>query len=175
MNTATIRNLILASLSLLVVVGCFSFAVIKIKNKEGELRGQFQTLNEENLRENSFYQLQKTAEESKKDREQLATYFLKQESDSINVLNWIEGMAPKANVLLETKSLQKVTDKETKTNWIEVAFIFSGEQDNVERFVGILERLPYLSYITSFSMKAREVGDWEAAVTLRIYLFKYDK
>lgn len=177
MHTATIRNFILSFLALVLVAGCFSYGVVIIKRKEQELKTQHQTLSEENLRENSFYKLQKTAEESETDRNVLDTYFIKQESDSINVLNWIEATAPKANVRLDTEStsLNKISEKETKTNWIEIKLIFSGERNNVERFVGILERLPYLSYITSLSMGARAIGDWEASVTLRIYLSSYDK
>jgi hypothetical protein len=175
MSKTTIRNLILASLSLLIAIGGFSFIVFKINSKEQELQSQFKTLNDENVRENSFHKLQKTAEESVTDRDRLAKYFLKQESDSIDVLNWVESMAPKARVTLQTKSLQKVSDKDTKTDWIEVAFVFSGEQKDVERFVGILERLPYLSYITSLSLNGRSSGDWQALVTLRVYIFNYAK
>jgi hypothetical protein len=175
MNKISLRNLILSSLVLLVAVGGFSFMVFKINSKEQELQNQFQTLNDENVRENSFHKLQKTAEMSTSDREDLAKYFLKQESDSIDVLNWIEGAAPKARVNLQTKSLQKVSDKETKADWIEVSFVFTGEQHDVERFVGILERLPYLSYITSLSLSGRSSGDWQALVTLRVYIFNYAK
>lgn len=175
MNKVTIRNLILSSLCLLLAIGSFSFVVFQVKNKEQDLQNQFQTLNDENLRETSFHKLQKTAEDSISDRNLLTTYFLKQESDSIDVLNWIEGTAPKANVKLQTKSLQKITDKDTKADWIEVSFVFSGEQKNVERFVATLERLPYLSYITSLTMSARSSNDWEALVTLRVYIFNYAK
>jgi hypothetical protein len=175
MNKATFRNLILASLGVLLAAGGFSFMVFKINSKEQELQGQVQALNDETVRENAFYKLQKTAEESVADRDRLAKYFLKQESDSIDVLNWVEGMAPRARVELQTKSLQKVSDKDTKTDWIEVSFAFTGEQHDVERFVSVLERLPYLSYITSLSLTGRPGENWQALVTLRVYIFNYAK
>ena len=175
MSKSTIRNFILSTLCLLCAIGGFSFMVWEVGDKEQVLQVQLQTLNEEIARQNSFYKLQKLAEESSSDRDHLATYFLKEESDSIDVLNWIEGMAPQAHVNLQTKNLQKITDKDAKTDWIEVSFSFSGEQENVERFVAVLERLPYLSYVTSLSMSAQSSDNWEALVTLRVYIFNHDK
>jgi hypothetical protein len=70
--------------------------------------------------------------------------------------------------------LQKVFEKETKKEWIEVSFTFSGQQADVERFIEILERLPYLSYITTLDYAAPSLDNWEANITMRIFIFGYD-
>ena len=175
MTRATIRNLILSSLCLLAAAGGFVYMVYHLHAKERLLQTQLGTLNQELAREDSFYKLQHQAEESAADRELLKAHFLGQESESIDVLNWIEETAPKANVFIETKGLQKITEKETQTDWIEASFAISGERADVERFVAVLERLPYLSYVTSLSLNARASDNWEALVTLRVYTLKYDK
>ena len=173
MSRTTLSTLTFSLVCLAVVVAGFAFMLYKVHSKELILQTQLNTLSEVTRREDSFYKLQRLAEESKGDRELLSTHFVKQESDSITVLNWIEGLAPQAGVYLETKGLQKITEAETNTDWIEASFTFSGERAEVERFIAILERLPYLSYITSVSQTARSSNNWEAKVTLRVYLFTY--
>lgn len=175
MSATTIRNIILSTLIILLTAGAFIFMVYQIRDKEAVLQEQLDSLNEELARGDSFYKLQKVSEESSSDRERLNKYFLHQDSDSIDVLNWFESAAPKAHVVLQVKNLQKITDKDTKTDWVEIALAFSGERADVERFVAILEHLPYLSYITTVSMSARSSTNWEAQVTMRVYIYSYDK
>lgn len=172
MTRSTTRNLIITSIILLVAMAAFLYSAYFLKTKEQALQSQLATLQKEQQQESLYFRLEKTAADSKNKREELRAPLLDQESESIEVLTWIEGLAPQAGVSLETKNLQKITDKETKTDWIEVSFVFSGDQANVERFVGILEHIPYLSYVTSLSMSARSSSNWEAVATLRILLFK---
>lgn len=175
MSRSTIRTLILSMLSLLIAVGSYTGMAYVVHKKERTLQEQLSTLNDELAREDSFYKLQRLFDDSKQDRELLRSHFLGQESDSIDVLNWIEDAAPKAGVNLETKGLQKITEKDTKNELIEASFSFSGRREDVERFASILEKLPYLSYITSLSLTARSSDNWEALVTLRVYIYPYDK
>lgn len=172
MSRSTIRNLIIVSVILLVAIAVFVYAGYFLKTKEQALQHQLSTLQKEQAQENLYFRLEKLAVDSKAKREQLRTPLLDQESKSIEVLTWIENLAPASGVSLETKNLQKVGDKETKTEWIEVSFAFSGSRANVERFIGILEHIPFLSYVTSVTMAARSDSGWEATATLRILLFK---
>ena len=172
MTRTTTRNLTVASVILFLAIAAFSYAAYFLKTKEQTLQGQLSTLQKEQAQESLYFRLEKLAINSKEKREQLRAPLLDQESESIEVLTWIEGLAPKTGVTLETKNLLKVTDKETKTDWIEVSFAFSGKEANVERFIGILENIPYLSYVTSVTMSARPDDNWEATATLRILLFK---
>lgn len=150
----------------------YLYAGYFLKNKEQALRGQIEALTKQQQQESLYFRLEKLAVDSKERREALRAPLLDQESKSIEVLTWIESLAPQNGITLETKNLQKVTDKETKTDWIEVSFVFSGTEERVERFIAILEHIPYLSYVTSLSMAAQSGGNWEATATLRILLFK---
>jgi hypothetical protein len=171
MSRFTTRNLIIVSVALVAAIAVFVYAGFFLMKKEETLRTQLETVKKEQQQESLYFRLEKLAIDSKAERELLRAPLLTQESDSIEVLTWIESLAPRSGVSLETKNLQKINDKETKTDWIEITFAFSGDEDDVERFVGVLEHLPYLSYVTSLAM-TESGGEWKATATLRILLFK---
>ncbi len=170
MSRLTIRHLVASALLLIVSVSMCALAVYKIIADGEMLKGQVTVLATEQAQENSYYRLQKINEDSKNERARLGTYFLKQSSDSIDFLNKVEELAPQAGVSLTTETLQDIADKKTGTKWIEVEFSFSGTQADVERFVRILERLPYYSQISSASLRARSLNNWQADVTMRVFL-----
>lgn len=172
MSQLTIRNLIICATLLAVTLGTFLFAIYFLKGEEKTLRSQMETLEKERQQDSFYFELEKISENSRPDREVLDQYLLKEEGQSIDVLTWIETRAPKAGVTLETKSLQKISDKEAKTDWIEVSFAFSGTREDVEDFVKVLENLPYTSHLTDLTLIARSSTNWEAQTTLRILLFK---
>ena len=174
MGRTTLRHLIISSLTMLAGIGLLSVMVYVVFQKEQLLQEQRLAVHKELLQEDTLRKLQHTAENSKADRDTLTHYFIHKESDSIDVLTLVEGMAPKAGIALETKGLQKVTDKDTKTDWIEINFDFSGKRPDVERFMAILERLPYLSYVTSVNLNQQNPDYWRALVTLRVYISNHD-
>ncbi len=174
MSRVTVRNFGIA-LTLLIVTGaCFGYVVYKTNALEVTLREQLTKMEIDSERESTTYRLQKIAEDSKADREQLTAYFLPQVSDSISFLNQVETLAPLHGVLLKTDSLDEASDKKTKQAWVKAQFTFSGSEEDVERFVKILESLPYLSHVTQLSMTARSADNWEASVGMKVYLAKYE-
>jgi hypothetical protein len=173
MGRSTLKHLAIAFVTFLgagAVLGAMSYVVIQ---KEQALQDQRIAVHKQMQQEEAFKKLQRLADESKGDRATLDSYFIHKESDSIDVLTLVEGLAPKAGIHLETKSLQKVTDKDTKTDWIEISFDLSGSRADVERFLSVLEHLPYLSYMTSSLLNQRSGDGWQALVTLRVYIANY--
>jgi hypothetical protein len=148
--------------------------IFQIDKKSDLLREQLTSIELENKRESDFYRLQKTFEESAEDRKTIETYFLPQSSDSIDFLNRVEQLAPQSGVTLKTDSLEEASDKKTKQKWIEAKFSFSGTQENVENFINILETAPYLSQVSSVTLKARSLDNWEAKVTIRVFILNYE-
>jgi len=175
MTRLTIRNLILATLFLISMIGGFLFMLSRISAEGTLLREQVAAMNAEQAQRDALNRLERMADESTDDRASLVSHFLQQESDSINFLNQIESLAPSAGVSLQTDSLQKITDPETSSTWIEVGFTFSGSKENVQKFVSVLEHVPYLSHITSLKLAARSSTNWQARVTMRVYVLSYDK
>ena len=170
MSRLTIKHFVISTALLLFTISLCVLAVYKIMANAQTLKQQVTVLAAEQAQENSYYRLQKINEDSKGEREHLGTYFLRQSSDSIDFLNKVEELAPRAGVDLKTEMLEDIADKNTGTKWINVKFSFSGTQTDVERFVEILERLPYFSQVTAVSLKARSLDNWQAQVTMRVFL-----
>jgi hypothetical protein len=174
MSKTTLRNLII-SISLLVIsTAVLGFTFYKINTKQTLLGEQISTLAEQQGQENSFFRLQKIAEESAEDRANLQSYFLLRESDSIDFLNQVETLAPTLGVALETNGLVQLPETESGNNWIEVSFTYSGSRQNVNRFTNILEHVPYISYVTSYSVSADTPTNWEAEIKMLVYVLAYD-
>lgn len=170
MSRLTIKHFIISTALLLFAISLCVLAIYEIMDNAQTLKQQVTVLAAEQAQENSYYRLQKIDEDSKGERDRLGTYFLRQSSDSIDFLNKVEELAPQAGVDLKTEMLEDIADKNTGTKWINVKFSFSGTQTDVERFVEILERLPYFSQVTAVSLKARSLGNWQAQVTMRVFL-----
>lgn len=170
MSRLTVKHFIASGLLLIISISLCTLAVYKIIADGEMLKEQVTVLATEQAQENSYYRLQKINEDSKDERALLGSYFLRQSSDSIDFLNKVEELAPQAGVNLVTETLEDIADKKTGTKWIEVEFSFSGSQADVERFVQILERLPYYSQISSASLRARSLDNWQAEVTMKVFL-----
>lgn len=175
MSKSTIRNIIIALIlfvSSLIVLGLM---VYKINQQGSQLAVQIDALEKEQAQEASHLQLRRIAENTAKDREQLQSYFLSQESDSINFLNQVEEMAPKIGVELKTSGLETVINSNDNTKWIQAEFSFSGSRERVQRFIKILETFPLVSKIIAAEMSAKSRTEWQANVTMQVQVLKYDE
>jgi hypothetical protein len=170
MSTTTKKILILALIFFIMTIVGTAYLVYAVHNKEQALQTQINMLAEQQQQEESFFRLQRIAEESKKDREILSGSFLAKEGDSIDFLTKIETLAAERGLSFETKGLDEKTEKGSDTRWIEISMTFSGEPTMVEQFISILENLPYISTITELEYKARSKNDWEASLTMQIFM-----
>ncbi|MEN9920842.1 MAG: hypothetical protein RL538_735, partial [Candidatus Parcubacteria bacterium] len=118
MNRSTLRNTIFSFLILLGAVAVFSLSVYFVHHKERVLHGQIETLAKQQQQDRFYSDLQNIYEGSKEKRTTLDGHLLLSEGSSIDILTWIEDQAPRAGVSLETNNLQKITDKDTKSDWV---------------------------------------------------------
>jgi flagellar basal body-associated protein FliL len=169
MKSKTIQNLLLASLLLLMSAGGAISLVWLISKNSGLLTEQLVALKEQNQQEASLLRLQRLANETEADREKLSNYFLLRESDSITFLSEIESLAPKLGLQLETEELKQLLG-EDKVSWIEAGFSVTGSRKNIERFVQLLEALPYVSKVTSVQMNSQSGRDWSAEIRIQVQL-----
>jgi UDP-glucose 6-dehydrogenase len=175
MNRSTVRNFVVSAALLVVAGSVFGYVYVVIGNKEKVLKEQIAAIHTENEREQTYQRLQKIAEDSRADREKLNAYFLPQVSESITFLNQIETLAPQNGITLKTDSLQEGGDKKTKEKWIDASFTFSGAEADVERFITMLENLPYVSRITKVQLSTQDQDIWEAKVTIRAFIINHEK
>lgn len=173
MSKGTIRIAIFAIILVVVSVSIFSFMVLRVISQGEELSLQINTLQESAAQEDSYYNLQRLADETALEREELQTYFLAKESESIDFLNLVESLAPQVGVSLSTVSLEEVIE-DGNVAWVEPTFSFSGSRDRVGNFIKILETLPYVLRISSVDMASNAGSKWEVQVTMQVRVLSYD-
>ncbi len=170
MSKKTIRTIIFATVLLLISILVFGFMVFQIIRQGDKLNIQLDTLASERAQESSYFQLIRIGEESAKDRLKIQDYFLKEESDSIDFLNLIEGLARQSGVSLKTDSLGTVTSPKDNSTWITVSVSFSGSRERVQNFVRLFETLPYVIRLTSFEMGSLSSTEWNARVSMEVMI-----
>lgn len=173
MSKTTLRNLIVSLVVFVTVVGVVSFAFASVLNSSQTLEQQIATVVEQNQQQATLLRMQRLAENSQTERAELASYFLLQEADYITFLSQVESLAPSLGISLETQQLQQVT-RDNK-NWIETTFSVSGTRQNVQNFIQVLEDIPYVSRITSVSMREGGGSQWVADIIIQVQLLTYDQ
>ena len=116
--------------------------------------------------------LQRISEETAQERANLRSYFLEQEGDSVDLLNYIDNLAVRSNVALQTKGLDLV-DGERTNKLIKATFTIAGPEAHVRQFVETLETLPYVQRLTELTLKAKSSTQWEADVTIQVQVLNY--
>lgn len=172
MSNSAKRRIIIGVVLIVCSGVLFGLVVMQVNRQGNELTSYIDTLEAEQAQEQSYIKLQRLAEATVEDRETVQQYFLLRESDSIDFLNQIEGLAPTVGVALETEDL--VIKEEKDSAWVEVVFSFSGTRENVDRFIELLESVAYVSRILSVNLQARSGIDWEASVTMQIRILEYE-
>ena len=175
MSNATLRNLGISAFFLLIAMGVFGYGLVLIEGQNSQLTEQITTLEKNQAQEASYRQMRRTAEEPAGNREILNTAFLSGEGESIDFLTTVESLARDSGLEITTDELRKNTTKDSKDEWLTIGFTYSGQYDTVVNFLEVLENLPYLAEITSFSL-VESTGDvgWEATVTMKVYIYSYE-
>lgn len=171
MTKTTLRNLIIAVVTFLIVVGAVLVAFLGVLEGSQTLQQQIEAVAAQNKQEESLLRLQRIAQESETERAELESYFLLRESDSISFLSEIETLAPKSGLALETTGLQQVA--EDNKDWIQATFSVTGDRLDVQEFISILENIPYVSRVKSVNMNNANVGSWQAIIVIQVQLLKY--
>jgi|AntRauTorckE6833_2_1112554.scaffolds.fasta_scaffold03102_10 hypothetical protein len=175
MSPSTLKITVVSIVLFIVSTAAFVFMLIQSQQQGEQLVAQLTTLDEQRAQEESYYRLQRIAEESTADRAQLSSYFFSSESESIDFLNMVERLAPEAGVTLETDTLNLVEDAEDDKQWVEIGFSFEGSRSRVQNFLTILEELPYVTKIIRVNMVATSQSQWQSQVIMRVRVLTYDE
>jgi|AntRauTorcE11897_2_1112592.scaffolds.fasta_scaffold12821_3 hypothetical protein len=175
MSQSTKTTFIIAIIIFSLALVTFMLMVFQVDKQGTQLSEKISILEAESAQEDSFFRLQRISEETSSDREELRSHFLASESNSIDFLNLVEDLAPRAGVSLETNSLDIAEDEESGEAWIQTSFSFSASRSRVENFLKILENLPYVLRIDSYSMDKKSGAEWTADVTMKVQVLDYDR
>ena len=116
--------------------------------------------------------MQRTSNNTLQTREELQSYYLDSQSDSINFLNFIEAQAAATGVELTTNSPTEVVNDDG--TFLSVDYEFTGSLSRVENFIKQLENIPYVSQLESLSLSQKSSSVWEARVTIMVNILDYE-
>jgi type II secretory pathway pseudopilin PulG len=173
MSHSTKRTLTIAIILIVLATSVFGVMVYQVRAQGERLTEQIAILAAHNTQKASYDRLEQITNDSQADRAEIQSYFLQKESDSIDFLNHVESLALTGGVALETDSLKDITEK-GGTKWIQATFSFSGNRENVENFIRILETLPYVARVTNIEMGAQSSVLWNAVVVMQVQVLSYD-
>jgi len=106
------------------------------------------------------------------DRDAVAGYYLQSQSDSIDFLNYVESLAADAGVQLSTEGASETSRENTEL--LTVQYEVSSNLPSVERFVQLLESIPYVSGVTALQLSQQSATVWSAAITIEVAILEYE-
>lgn len=168
MKRQRLKTISITASIFVVAVAAASLFVYEITEQSRTLRQQVTTLQKDQAQQAQLAQLKKLITETEQDRTKLRTHYLASQSDSIDFLNYIERLAQTQSVLLETKGATEV--ERGSQQRLLVQYNLSGTRLQLERFIQLLENVPYVSEVTEVTLQSRSEPTWQAAVTMEVVI-----
>ncbi|MCA9354372.1 MAG: hypothetical protein KC877_02530 [Candidatus Kaiserbacteria bacterium] len=179
MSPSTIRNIIIASILMVVAAGGFGVMSYQTMAQGKHLESQIEVLAAEQAQEDLFLRLRKIADSSTEDRAALQSFFLDQDklqSDSIDFLNYVDEIAAGAGVVIGKVEIDTLKARAgASEEWVQVVFPLSGTRMQVQQFIRLLELLPYVSRVTDVTLEIRSSEQWNANVTMQVKVMAYEE
>jgi len=174
MSHTAVRTGIVAFVLFVIAIGVFGVLLAQTVAKQTLLQEQVLILAKHRAQQDTFFELRRTAEETTDSRNQLQQLFFLRGGDSVDFLNEVEALAPRTGVTVETESLTEIVEADTGDQWLEKSFAITGLHEDVERFVSLLENLPYAVRLTDLMLTERSSTISAADVTLQVRLLQYE-
>ena len=168
MSTKTKKIFILSLIMVIAMTASLGYFLYNINVRGMLLEEQLTILAENDTKESAYLKLRRLAQDTEDERALLASGFFTSEGDSIVFLGEIEKMATALGLSLETDSLDKIVNEETKEEYIQMSFIFGGQKNAVFKFSKLLEVVPYHSTVESLQLREVGAGNWEGHLTILI-------
>lgn len=175
MSKGTKKIITIALLLILGSIMVFSFMAYEVIKQGEQLTNQTILLNKENAQADSYVRMHKLSLETTEERSLLKDYFLEREGSSIDFLNYVEALAEKTSVDLVTSKLSVVDSNKSNPRWIETTFSIETNRERIQKFIEILETVPYVSRITNIRMTSKQGDEWKAIVTMQVMVLDYDE
>ncbi len=170
MGTKTKKIFIAALITAVIFMAGLGFFIKLIRNESFLLEEQVAISNENSIKEASYFNLQRLAQETEADRSLLASAFFKTESDSITFLGEVEHTASTLGLSFKTEALDRVVDDEDKKEYIKMVFVYEGKKEVVFGFSKLMEVTPYHSVVDSLALRKLTDDNWEGKMTILVTL-----
>lgn len=154
----------------LIVTGLF---VREIVNQSALLNEQASAVQKDQEQQEQLNRLKRLALETASTRSDIESYYLQSLTDRIDFLNYIERLAATEGVVLETVTAPVI--KRDNKQLLAVQYELIGSRQQLEKFVSLLENVPFVSEVVALNLSKRTPVSWQAVVTMEIIVLeKYE-
>lgn len=172
MNTPTKRLAILAAILFVVAVAAIGLFVREINIQSAILSEQIEAIQVDRAQQAVFTRVQRTYAETTNTRQELQSYYLQSQSDSIDFLNFIDERAQASGVELNTNTPTEI--EEDGVTYLSVGYELTGSLNRLENFIQQLENLPYVSQLENLSLSQQSGSTWRATVVITVNVLNYE-
>jgi hypothetical protein len=173
MKTSKTHFVLLLGGLLLMSALCACLWMLYLVTTAGQtLASHVETIANNEAKEKAYADLAAVVESTRVQREQLSSFILT-ENTTGDFLTVIESLGSSQGVSLTTTSL-KVTKQKTGPDTLQVEFEVAGTEGAVKKMIGVFETLPYLSTVSTLSIKTPVGKETSATIGLAMTLFSYD-
>lgn len=173
MSRSTKVTLIFALIGFVVSSSIVITTMYQVNQQGAQLEIQRINMAAELAQQDSFSRLQRKYETSTSDRQQLQSLFLLSEADSVELLNYVESLAPEMGMSLQTERAE-LSPTEEDSGWAVIDFSLVGSRSAVENYIKIIETLPYVLRVDDVSLINSSGSEWKAETTVRVQYLNYD-
>lgn len=177
MNKKSHSLLIGSVLIFLFSTAIFLYVLYSVNQKGVQFAESKRIIGEHSAKEASFNTVQQLLATTKDDREKIDSFFIR-ENQTISFITQIEQNATTIGVRLVTNELS-INPGTVDPNGITtpallvVGFDFSGSKAAIEKFLVLLENIPYHKKITSVSVTKSDDSLWKVNLKMQLTL-QYD-
>ncbi len=165
----------LSSLILCVMCVTIFFLIRHITIQEDKLFYKINAVTNYSMQKQSYRKLLSLSDDMETDREELLSYFLT-EDKVVNFLTTIEEIAMEQGVDLITSSL-KVENTDNYIDYLKISFEVKGARSRIYTLLGILEKLPYNSLVSSillYNDSETDIKVMGGNIQLTVSFLQYD-
>jgi len=172
MHISTKRVTVIAVLAFVTMILVVGLSIRTIMAESAVLSVQMAMIEVDQSQQVALTRIQKLAQETKSQRDQLHSYYLESQSDSIGFLNYIEQLAGERGVDLTAVNPTEV-ERDGQV-WLSVGYKFSGSLAQVEAFIRLLENIPYASQLTAIELERQSSVLWQTDVSIEVAVLTYE-
>lgn len=166
MSRTRLQYIGVAGVAAVVAVVVYTLFVLEIRQQAALLESQLEALTKDQEGEQQLIAVKKLINDTRIERERVASYYLQSTSDSIVFLNYIEQLAQDSNLDLET--VRAVDTEQNEQTVLQVTYRIQGSLAPVEQFIMVLETIPYVSEVVSVTLEQQSGLLWQADVQIDV-------
>jgi len=111
------------------------------------LKDDMQTVQDREILDRERFILEGMLEETAKERAELTSHVLQGDDGAVELLSLVDEAAADLGVVLSTRKLEVIQEKDERFNTLEISFKTVGEESRVQKMLQLFESLPYRSQV----------------------------